>query len=206
MAYHRVELGGKLHDEWDGELAASVSTRTPDRTRWVEISVYHLDDGGWLAHRAGMSNIYHRAATACRRANGRKPGALGGVDDLPDDAEPCGDCNPPYPEDLADDAKIRFEFPQHTINRGTPEQIVRALTTSRRPDTGQRVVKVSAPVEDLLGELSSSYPEFASLGEPAERVTGPLGQGEDNDEGHDFPGSGRTRRPENDQGPASRLA
>lgn len=188
MAYHRVEYRPGLAEEWEGELAAEVSTRTPDRTRWVEIKVYHLDDGGWLAHRAGMSNIYHRSATACRRANGRKPGTLGTVDDLPDDAEPCGDCNPPYPEELGDKEKIRFEGPQHTIDRGTPAQIMQALTTSRDAVTGQRVVRVSAPVEDLLGDLMEHYPEFAALGLPAEGSRGPLDQGEDNDAGDDLPG------------------
>jgi hypothetical protein len=209
MTYHRAEnRPGQLAADWEGDLAASVTTRTPDRTRWVEIKVYHLEDGSWLAHRAGVSTIYHRAATGCRRKNLRKPGMVATVRDLPDDAEPCSQCNPPYPEDLDDDEQIRFEFPQHTIDRGTPAEIVAALTTSRKPDSGARVVKISGPVRDLLEELMGSYPEFSGLSMPTEGVYGPLDQGEDHgdEDRDDLPDTQPARRGPDDQAPAVRGA
>lgn len=169
--------------EWDGDLAAGVTTQAGDRMRWVEFRVYDTPDAErWLLWVAGCSAVYHREDTKCRTKRGAKPGGIATVDDLPDYAEPCPQCRPRYPENIGDAERVRFEFPRSTFTRSADAaKIVETLATSRNRDTGYRTVRVSDPVNELLTMLEERYPEFAAVPRPAEGVFPPLPQGDDND-------------------------
>jgi hypothetical protein len=174
-------LGTTPPQEWDGELAEEETTRTGERSRWVEFRVYDLDNGDWLAHRAGMSLVYHRPNTTCRTATGRKPGVLMLAGTLPGDAEPCDTCRPPYPDQLGDGSQVRFEVPRHTVNRAaTAAELVDILTTARNRITGMTTVKISDPVASLLARLAENYDEFANVMLP-EQSTIPVFSSDDDD-------------------------
>jgi hypothetical protein len=182
MTHQRVVRHNGPAQEWDGELAAHDSTRLGGKPRWAEISVWKLDGGGWLVHRQGRSLIYHREGTTCRTAIGRKPGAVAIVHDLPDDADPCDVCNPPYPEELGEDEKVRYEFPNHTFEEaGDVAGVLRALTTYRDRRTGKVTVRVSGPVASVLEQLGNRYEEFERLDWPGASERGPMEQGDDLD-------------------------
>jgi hypothetical protein len=160
--------------EFDGDLIAEVSTRKPDSTRWVEIRLYHLaDEAGWLVHRVGQSLIYHQADGAtCKTSTQRPSGDTATAKDLPAEAASCDRCQPPWPEDLAEDEKIRYEFPRHTIDRcETPAQVIRRLTVSHQRGSGMRSTMVSEPVSDLLRQAAENDPDFARAEKPVERIT-----------------------------------
>ena len=156
--------------EIDGELATEpVTTFGPGHEdRWVEFELYALDNGQWLIHRAGMSNVYHRIDTRCVTRFGREVGHPAGVDDLPDDAVPCLTCRPEDPDYLPDGPDtVRFEFPRHTWDEcPTPYLVKLKLTTSRSKD-GSVSTFTSNPVDQLLRGAARRYPEFAELVEPA---------------------------------------
>lgn len=158
---------------FDGELLDWTQTPgPPDRPRWVEIYVYKLDNGtGYMLHRIGKSVIYHRADTRCTISDGRQSGDVAKISDLPDNAEPCDECAPPFPEDIGDDEEIRFEFDRHTFNRcATAARVIDKLTVYRSPSSGQgdedtgrsaKTSTVSAPVRELLEKLAAKDPAFA---------------------------------------------
>lgn len=160
---------------FNGELLAQTQTPgPPERQRWVEIAVYKLDDGpGYVLHRIGKSVVYHRADTHCTTSDGRQRGDEATVSDLPDNADPCELCQPPYPEELGDNDKIRFEFDRNTVNKcATAARVIDKLTVYRSPaagrpgdeDTGRaaKTSTVSAPVRELLEKLASKDPAFAT--------------------------------------------
>lgn len=155
--------------EIDGELACPpVTTYGSAKDRWVEFEVYAQRDGGWLIHRIGRSNIYHRADTSCTTRTGRQSGDLASIDQLPDDAMPCPRCEPPFPQDLPEGpGTVRYEFPRHTWDAcPTPELVREKLTTIRSRD-GSVTVHMSDPVADLLRQLARRYPEFEDVANPA---------------------------------------
>jgi hypothetical protein len=154
----------------EGRLACPPVTTEIDeeterkRERWVSMELYLLDDGTWLAHRTGWSVIYHRRDTFCVTRTGRKSGDLASVDDLPDDAMPCPDCQPLPPRDLPDGpGTVRFEFPRHSWDHcPTPVLIKQRLTTVRSRDGGVSEF-TSEPVSKLLRNAAEIYPEFEPL-------------------------------------------
>lgn len=157
--------------EFEGELVHREVTRSqPDR--WVEIALYELDgDEGWVTVRSGMSNIYHRDGTSCRTASGLMPGLPATVGDLPDDAMPCPACEPPFPQDLEDHERIRYEFPRITVDAArTPQDVVTSLTVYRSRKTGERRVQVSQPVAALLAAAAEKDPRFADLTPAVEHI------------------------------------
>lgn len=136
------------------------SSRRTESLAWAEVSIYKLEDGGYLTHRAGYSLVYHRADTHCRTRNGDQKGDPATVDDLPDDADPCVKCRPPYPQNLEDGEAIRYEFPRHTFDAcETPEQVIDRLTVIRHRD-GTRSVRYSQPVQDALRQAGASDSAF----------------------------------------------
>lgn len=149
----------------DGELACPpVSTDDGGtRDRWVEFELYLLSNGSWLVHRAGCSNVYHRADTRCTTRNGRQSGDPATVDDLPDAAVPCPRCKPPGPESLRDDEPVRYEFPRHTWDECPTAQIVREKLTTIRSRDGSVSTVTSDPVDKLLRSAASYHREFAEL-------------------------------------------
>jgi hypothetical protein len=154
--------GRTRNTEIDGELLCpGVTTKNRRSRHWVEIEIYRLASGGYLIHRAGMSYVYHRADTSCTVKSGAAKGEPATVDDLPDEAVPCGACRPPYPEDLADDEQVRFEFPRHTFDKcETAAQVIEKLTTIYKPD-GSVEIRTPAPVRELLEYAAAADPEFA---------------------------------------------
>jgi hypothetical protein len=158
----------------DGELACPpVSTELDEqdrkRDRWVTFELYHLDTGGWLAHRTGYSSVYHRLDTRCTTRIGRQSGDPATISQLPDDAVPCLVCKPPYPDRLpeTDEPVVRFEFPRHTWDEcPTPALVKEKLTTIRSRD-GTTSTVTSDPVGELLRGAARSYPEFIPLVTPA---------------------------------------
>lgn len=171
MLVHITDRAKQRTWEFEGTLVHREVTRSqPDR--WVEISLYELDgDDGWVTVRAGMSNIYHRPGTSCRTASGLTPGLPAGIEDLPDDAMPCPLCEPPFPQDLADDERVRYEFPRLTVDAArTPQDVVQNLTVWRSRKTGERKVQVSQPVAALLAAAAEKDTRFADLAPVAEQI------------------------------------
>lgn len=160
VADHRVD------EAWTGTV---LGTSVPDdaRERWMELRIYRLDpgqEGKYLAWRVAKSYIYHTGDTACRTRSGAKPGRLGTVANLPDDAEPCDECNPLFPDELPDDVRVRVEVDRNTINRAdSAQQLVDALTHYRDRASGQWVVRVSEPVEYVIEQAARRDPAFAAV-------------------------------------------
>jgi hypothetical protein len=150
--------------EITGTLIGHGSSRRDGSPAWADVEVYRLDGGGFLVHRIGMSLVFHRADTTCATRDGRQRGDPAGVSDLPDDAEPCRVCAPPWPEDLPDgEAVIRFEFPRHAFDGcDSPEQVAEKLTVIRHRDK-TRSVQFSQPVNDCLEECAANDPAFAKF-------------------------------------------
>ena len=134
------------------------------RDRWVEIELYLLDDGSWLAHRVGKSVIYHRADTGCITATGRQRGEPASVEDLPDEAEPCEYCQPPRPRALPDGpGTIRYEFPRHTWDQCPNPRALRDRLTRARSRDGSVSYFMSDLVAGLLRNAAAIHPEFEEL-------------------------------------------
>jgi hypothetical protein len=161
-----IEVAGRVIE--GVPACAPVSAETDDagnkKDRWAEIELYLLDNGAWLAHRTGMSVVYHRADTRCRTRAGGQSGEPACIDDLPDEAVPCVICQPRAPQFLAGTpGEIRFEFPRHTWDEApTPQLLKLRLTTSRSRD-GTVSVFTSDLVAELLRNAAKIHPEFAPL-------------------------------------------
>lgn len=154
-----ITVSPAVTERFRGELVAQAKT---SGLRWVAIDLYRVEDGGWLVHRMGCSSVYHAEPTPCRTGSDRTPGVVGTVDDLPDEAEPCEHCTPPPPLDLDDHQAVRFEETRHTVTRyETAREVIHGLTHFR--DRGRPVVRMSAPVADLMRQAASKDQEFASI-------------------------------------------
>lgn len=167
MEQVRIE-GRRGGAEFMGTLVSAVTTQTPERARWFEMKLWEHQDGGWVIDRISMSLIYHASNTNCRRRDNssrRTPSAprlMGSptkVADLPDEAEPCGECNPAWPNEMQGETMVRFEVPRHTvIHCPTAVDVVEAVTTDpNRP--GQPFA--SGPATELLLEAASKDPLIA---------------------------------------------
>ena len=157
--------------EFTGELVARHSSNKGSDPRWVDFEVWELEGGGFLLHRSGMSNIYHRmqAGPECMTARGAPKGSTTKVDSLPDEALRCPVCQPPYPDDLGDDERIRYEFPRHTFDRcATPQDVIRRLA-ERKPRGGPARSELSAPAAELIRKAAQRDERFAVKAE--ERIS-----------------------------------
>lgn len=145
--------------EIDGELVCP-GVSTWGTRRWMTIEVYRLASGNYLIHRTSRSNVYHTAGTGCTVKGGNRKGEPATVADLPDEAEPCRACRPPYPDELADEQEIRYEFTRHSYDKcETPAQVIAKLTTIYKSD-GSVEIRRSKPVTELLEKLAEADPEF----------------------------------------------
>lgn len=165
--------------EFEGEEIARVSTRngapgqelSQPRRRWGENVVWKLASGRYVMLRAAYSTIYHTSPTTCTVAGGGQSGDVGTADDLPDEAFPCWSCKPPYPDELEDGEKIRFEFPRNTIDQcETPGQVIERLTSSRKY-SGVRSTGLPEPARDLIEQCMAADPDFRAAEMPVVRIT-----------------------------------
>ena len=164
--------------EFEGEEIARVSSkfgapgqnlRMP-RPRWGENVVWRLDNGKYGVLRGSYSVLYHTEPTTCRTVTRAFSGQPATVADLPDDAVACPRCNPDWPEDLPDDAVIRYEFPRQSMDIcDGPSQVITRLTAHRK-HTGEQVVTVSEPVRDLIAQCRRADPAFATQQLPMQRI------------------------------------
>jgi hypothetical protein len=151
--------------EIHGRLIGRGTSERDESVKWAVVEIYRLDEGGYLAHRAGYSLSYHRGDTWCRTRAGSRPGADATVDDLPDEAVPCPDCRPPEPRELGDEEKIRYEFPRHTFDScKNAAEVVEHLTVIRHRDGRAPSVRFSGPVRAALGQAMSEDSAFRDMG------------------------------------------
>jgi len=126
----------------------------------MDMELWLLTSGSWLIYRSARSIIYHTEPTTCTLRNGLQRGETATVNDLPDDADPCEYCEPPWPEELADIQKIRYEFPRQSVKQArTPADVITKLTTARDRGGVTNIIW-SKPVQDLLDQAAERFPEF----------------------------------------------
>jgi hypothetical protein len=175
------ETGG-----WEitGEQIAHVSTEYGDpdqasndrRPRWGVNTVWKLDNGQYALYRASMSVIYHTEGTSCRVAGprGSGTGSQSGspclARDMPDNAEPCERCRPPWPEDLNPTTKVRYEFPRQSVEICEEPGLVIERMTKYRKHSGQSVSGASGPARELLAQCRANDPDFADARPPMTRI------------------------------------
>jgi hypothetical protein len=107
-----------------------------------------------------MSLLYHASNTTCRRRDDRFMGTPTKVSDLPANAEPCGACNPAWPEELSGDTMVRFEAARHTvIHCPTAMDVIEAVTVDRTRPGSQPFA--SGPATELLTEAALKDPLIA---------------------------------------------
>lgn len=151
-----------LNETFRGELIAEADTKGRPPRRWVEIRLYALDDGKFMVHRIGQSMVYHQADTDCQTSTRRQSGDPAKTEDLPDGAQSCDRCEPPYPDELEPGEAIRLEWPRHTIDVvDTPDEVIRRLTTMRQRRGRMNSRIISEPVRDLLTEAARNDERFA---------------------------------------------
>ena len=152
---------GRTLAEFEGEIVAEVTSDDGERARWIEMSLYRLDDGsGWAVHRRSMSILYHRADTTCRTPKQARPGVRSTALQLEGDAEPCSKCRPPERDALDPDATVRIEIPRDNVHLlDTDQQVVDDLTVDRRTGTPYW----SQPVVELLVAAGRKHPQLLAL-------------------------------------------
>lgn len=86
----RYELRDATHRliQLDGQLISHVSTDDGEKPRWMELSVYERDAGGYVYYSVGKSSIYHRLTCSSGRGVQRTDPDL-------TDKMPCNLCDPP---------------------------------------------------------------------------------------------------------------
>jgi hypothetical protein len=145
-----------------GYLIGDVSTRRgasgrgPERERWGRNRVVKLRNGRYVLIVESLSVVYHSAGSHCRTSRGVQMGSPADREDLPDDAFPCLQCDPPPPGDLDDDEEIRFEFPwSEVFQLRTAVDLLSHLRGMKRADGS-----VSAPVRSLIEQLQANDDDF----------------------------------------------
>lgn len=152
------------------KYGAPGQNRDRPRDRWSENTVWKLDSGKYAVLRGSYSVIYHTEPTHCRTFGGAFSGQPVTVDDLPDDATPCWTCKPPWPEDLPEEDKIRWEVPRQQLDQcDTPEDVISVLTSYRK-QAGSRATGVSEPVRALIELCREADPDFAEARMPMQEI------------------------------------
>ncbi|MGH3300401.1 MAG: hypothetical protein ACRDOK_01760 [Streptosporangiaceae bacterium] len=142
--------------EISGKLIGQAGTNT-SKPRWMTITLYRLDSGGLLLHRAGYSRVYHDNTGRCRTSTGKVSGEPCTWRELPDDAVPCMRCQPADIEYLGETETVKFEVPRHTFDEcATPEEVDRRLMPR---DPGR---DMSEPSRSVLDQARVNDPEFAA--------------------------------------------
>jgi hypothetical protein len=160
MEHVRIEGRRGSGTEFQGTLISAVTTYGPERARWFEMKLWEHENGGWVVDRVSMSVLYHASNTTCRRQDDRLMGTPTKVSELPELAEPCGACNPEWPEKMSGDTLVRFEAPRHTvIHCPTARDVIEAVTVDRtRPGSKPFA---SGPATELLTEAALKNPLIA---------------------------------------------
>jgi hypothetical protein len=181
MGEHRISMRGRTDQIVHGEKLAFTSSRDGEGDeRWVEIAVYHLDNGRWLIHRKQVSRVYHRLGnTTCVRRNHKPMGTLTPAGEMPDEPRPssCDVCEPPWLDELDSDDQVYYEWPRDSLRtESTPAEVVRNLKTARNRDGGAGFhVVQSAPADDIIRQLAKFDPLFQ---ECADALTVDIGRAE----------------------------
>lgn len=173
VAVARIEWPDRDTGGWviNGTEIASVSSkfgapgqdRRKQRLRWSVNKVWHLDNGQYAVLQGSYSIIYHTDPTTCRTFGGNFSGQPFPVSELPEDAEPCFQCDAPWQDELTADTRIRYEVPRQSMDIcDTPEEVIAILTQHRR-HAGSRATGVSQPVRDLLDQCRENDPDFAAV-------------------------------------------
>lgn len=177
----RIEVPDRETGGWviNGTEIAKVSSkfgapgqkRRTSRIRWSENTVWRLDSGKYAVLAGSYSHIYHTDPTTCRNYGGAFSGQPYPVRELPDTAEPCHVCNPPGPDDLYADDKIRFEVPRQEMDIcDSPEDVIRVLTNYRK-HSGSRATGVSEPIRALIQLCREADQDFALAEMPMQEIS-----------------------------------
>jgi hypothetical protein len=151
---------GAVVSQFEGVLAAEVTTDDGERARWIEIALYQREGGGWVIHRLSDSTLYHRQDTTCRTPKQARPGQPATAADLLEGSEPCGQCRPPELSAMRPGDPVRMEIPRHNVwFLDTEQQVVDNLVIDHR--TGKAFW--SKPVIELLGAVAQEHPHFLAL-------------------------------------------
>lgn len=165
------DLGMRAPVEIHGIRIGFGTSKTDEKEAWAEIEIYKLHDGGYMAHRAGYSDIYHTMSTRCETRSRDQKGEPVRASQLPRTALPCERCRPPWPEKLRPDDEVRWELPRHIFDScNDPVQVVERLTVIRNNRDKTKSVRYSRPVRDALREAASVDPEFAAMSENAVNI------------------------------------
>jgi hypothetical protein len=150
----------KVLADFEGELVAEVTSDDGERARWIEITLYRIDNGGWAVHRSSRSVLYHRIDTSCRTPKQARPGVRSTAARLLGDAEPCAKCRPSERDAMDPDAQVRIEIPRDNVHLlDNAQQMVNDLTMDRRTGTPYW----SQPVVELLVQAGLKHPEILAL-------------------------------------------
>lgn len=139
---------------------------TEPRARWSENTVWKLRNGSYVAVRESWSRVYHTDPTRCRTFSGVSSGDPATVAEMVaelattleltlDEALACPNCRPPYPDELNDGDKIRYEYVRRFIDQcDTSAQVVKRLTHK------DRTTMVSGSVKALLDQCKANDPDW----------------------------------------------
>jgi len=184
MAETRIDLGGGPPFVFSGELIAGPVSTAFDRLgtqrpRWLEVSLYARDHGGYVVLQANYSVVWH------------EPGGAGHVRipvrarsaELPGNAIYCGDIPPkpgrpscpplggarvlhPFSDGAQRPAPARpsqviTEAPQIKVFECPDWQsVIVQLATARHSGSGARSIALSAPMRELMALAAEVDPAF----------------------------------------------
>lgn len=138
---------GDSHLEFAGAQIAHVSQAEPGKPRWVELTLYSVNDGTgrYVLHRVGRSTVYHRDGSRCRR------GAPVPARDLPTEAVPCTTCRPPV-RDIAIAAGGTIQLESDHYGAAVCDDPRDVINKLRMPGDGGSMIgsQFSAPAQRLL--------------------------------------------------------
>lgn len=157
---------------------------TGNDPRWIEFEIFELDDGaGFATVRGGMSRVYHDLRTRCTTADGGQAGVAVKVSEMleicdrieaEDGPLSCPRCQPPWPENLLPEDRVRFEMPRMTVDiYATARETIERLTTVRDRATGHTGTMISAPVARLLEKARRNNRQFHDAVLPEVTMRGP---------------------------------
>jgi hypothetical protein len=174
-------ITGYLIGRISTKMGAPDQRNTEPKARWSDNRVWKLRSGSYALVRESWSRTYHTHPTRCKTVDriqsGTRTTAGEMFDELEDmgfgyteDAVRCERCQPDWPEDLAGDDVIRFEFVRRSIEQFPhPGQVIKALT--HIPKFGGAVeIVVSGPVKGLLEQCQVNDPDWNTGADDEEQL------------------------------------
>jgi hypothetical protein len=158
-----------------GVLLAEVSTETPRRPRWIEMTLYRdwevkrgsdgqpvrplepVSPRGYILHVTGWSLVYHTHLSRCNT------GVPVHGSELDADAEPCKLCG--APADPGDDELVDAEEDRHTVfTCADPNEVISRLHDPRTPENesgwlsvpAQRLLQIAAASDSGIASITSA--------------------------------------------------